>query len=81
MRKIIKSFLLWFGLDEDGADILSWTVVIVLLLVMTVQFIFGISEANKENECKVSSFYDVLVSPAYATGCILNKDRFNIKLN
>ena len=46
-----------------------------------VSFCTGIYHANKPEECKARSLFDIVKSPIYTVGCNLGKDRFDIKLN
>jgi hypothetical protein len=65
----------------------SWDkeVEVLYTLVLTCYILFriglGINQANKGDKCTINSFADVMITPMYALGCNLGKDRFTIKLN
>ncbi len=42
---------------------------------------YGMADANKESKCVIRSINDVILSPMYALGCNLAKNRWNKKLN
>ena len=81
MRKLINNKFLSFGMNESDAFALSMMATIIIYLAITVRVFIGMNEANDVGKCTASSINDVLLSPAYALGCNLAKDRFDIKLN
>jgi len=41
----------------------------------------GIVLANDEEHCRLRSIGDVIIAPSYSLGCIIGKDRFDIRVN
>ena len=81
MRKLIEKLFLKMGMDEMTAEFFSWFAFIFLLIFICVRIGIGVHDANDPKECKAYSINDILLSPAYALGCNLAKDRFDLKLN
>jgi len=54
---------------------------VFLSIYIVTRFSIGISSANDPKECILRSIGDVLVTPMYALGCNIGKDRFEIKVN
>lgn len=81
MRKLIERTLGKTGMDFDIAEFFSWFIVFVVFVVAMVSFFVGVWNANDKDWCVVKSISDVLKSPPYAAGCVLGKDRFEVRLN
>lgn len=81
MINLIEKFLIKIGIPKEPSEVLAGFIYTIILLFISVQLCYGLYQANDKDKCKVSSIIDVVISPAYALGCNLNKDRFDIKLN
>ncbi len=52
------------------------------LLCWTVgRFTYGLLNANSLDHCRIRSIGDAIVTPMYAIGCNVGKDRFDIRVN
>lgn len=81
MRKLIEKYFLYLGMDQEPATVFSWLSAIILIAFIVFRIGEGVHEANDVSRCKASSINDILLSPAYALGCNLAKNRFDIRLN
>lgn len=69
------------GSSDYDARSNSWLIVILIYSFILFRIGVGMHDANKSDECKVHSINDIIISPAYAIGCNMAKDRFDLKLN
>jgi len=77
-EKIMKKI----GINEGAAlEVLSVLLLIVTWLFLVIRLGMGVHDSNKPNKCIVKNFNDIIISPVYAIGCNLGKDRFNKRLN
>jgi hypothetical protein len=68
--------------DRYGDDnLVVWSIIVLVLLYSLGRFSYGIYAANNKDRCIVNSIADVLIAPSYAFGCVIGKDRFNVRLN
>jgi len=81
MQKWLKSKIQLCGVEEDVSGFLSWIVTILFCFFVVVRVIEGVNEANDDKDCIVYSMSDVIISPFYAIGCQLGKNRFKVRLN
>ena len=76
-RKTVEGW----GVPTDASDIVAGYIVVIFWLYVIARVGYGLSDANEDTRCSIQSLSDVIVSPFYAIGCNLGKDRFLIKLN
>lgn len=69
------------GYNSSEPHPLAITWGIVLLTYIVIRFGIGYQNANNDNDCIIRSVGDVIITPMYALGCNMGKDRFEIKLN
>ncbi len=81
MRKRLENYFKKIGIDDTGSEMFSWLTVVIIFICFSCRVHLGVQDANNPAECKVHSINDILLSPAYALGCNLAKDRFDLKLN
>lgn len=82
--KLAKKLVIKFGMDKDD-DLNTPMVAIVFMIIfytyVVINLYSGYNDANAEPKCKVQNIGQILVSPIYAIGCNLGKNRFNKRLN
>ena len=54
---------------------------VILSCYILLRLSLGIHDANISYECRIQSIADIIITPMYAIGCNLGKDRFDIRLN
>lgn len=81
MRTRIENSLLKAGFSRIDAHMSSWLITIIFVLFLIIRIAIGMHDANDPSQCKANSINDILLLPAYALGCNLAKDRFDLKLN
>lgn len=82
LLKPIRFILFHIGItDEEPNFVFSLCVFWIWIVICGVGFLQGNQDANNPKDCRVFSVNDVILSPMYALGCNMGKDRFDIKLN
>ena len=66
--------------DSESRDMITWFAFIIVWVFVIGRTWYGIAYANDPKHCHVKSIGDVLVSPFYAIGCNIGKDRFDESL-
>jgi len=87
VRNKIEKLYEWLGFENDNtygaglARLLSWFTSFVIVVFVVARIGFGMADANNALLCRANSINDILLSPLYALGCNLAKDRFDVRLN
>jgi len=81
MRKLIEKKLVNLGIEDFIADIFSWYITIFIMGFFIFRVGIGMHNANEDGECIVRRVNDILISPFYAPGCNMAKNRCEYKLN
>jgi hypothetical protein len=81
VRRLLEKLFIWLGMVEEVALIFSWFLAVGIVAFVMVRIGIGMSDANDKDKCVVHSIGDIMLSPAYAIGCNISKERFNIHLN
>ncbi len=71
---------IYYTSDEKNVE-LRWAYGIFLAFYIAIRLGLGIFQANDYGKCRIKSIADVIVTPMYALGCNLGKDRFDVRLN
>lgn len=76
-----KKLLAKIGADKDCQEIVGMLLTMCIWILMLIGFITGYSQANNEKLCRATNIGEIILSPMYALGCNIGKDRFDQKLN
>ncbi len=66
---------------RDNEQYLSYIYELILVFYIAMRLTTGLHEANNPKGCILKSIGDVIITPMYALGCNIGKDRFEIRVN